>query len=78
LADGERLLRVKGVLNVLGEEGPVVVHGVQHIFHPPVTLPLWPDADRRSRLVLIARNLSRRLVTDTWQLVAQPSRQIDL
>jgi G3E family GTPase len=64
-------LRVKGVLNVIGEEGPVVVHGVQHIFHPPVSLPRWPDDDRRSRLVLIARNLDRQLVTETWQLVTQ-------
>jgi G3E family GTPase len=71
LADGERLLRVKGVLNVIGEEGPVVVHGVQHIFHPPVSLPRWPDDDRRSRLVLIARNLDRQLVAESWQLVTQ-------
>jgi G3E family GTPase len=71
LADGQRLLRVKGVLNVIGEEGPIVVHGVQHIFHPPVSLPRWPDGDRRSRLVLIARDLDRKLVTETWQLVAQ-------
>jgi len=71
LADGERLLRVKGVLNVASEEGPVIVHGVQHIFHPPVTLPRWPDADRRSRLVLIARGLDRSLVKDTWRLVTQ-------
>jgi len=71
LADGERLLRVKGVLNVAGEVGPVVVHGVQHIFHPPVTLSHWPDDDRRSRLVLIARDLDHQLVTETWQLVTQ-------
>jgi G3E family GTPase len=73
LAEGERLLRVKGVLNLIGEEGPVVVHGVQHIFHPPVTLSRWPDDDRRSRLVLIARGLDRQLVTETWQLVARPA-----
>jgi len=71
LADGERLLRVKGVLNVAGEVGPVVVHGVQHIFYPPVTLSHWPDDDRLSRLVLIARGLDRQLVTETWQLVSQ-------
>jgi G3E family GTPase len=75
LADGERLLRVKGVLNVVGEVGPVVVHGVQHIFHPPVTLPHWPDDDRRSSLVLIARGLDHQLVTETWQLVAQAAAE---
>jgi G3E family GTPase len=78
LADGEKLLRVKGVLNVIGEDGPVVVHGVQHIFHPPVTLPRWPDDDRRSRLVLIARGLDRQLVTETWKVVTQAAVETDL
>jgi G3E family GTPase len=73
LAFGERLLRVKGILNVVGEAGPVVVHGVQHIFHPPVCLPRWPDADRRSRLVLIARGLDRQFTEQSWQSVAQPA-----
>jgi G3E family GTPase len=71
LAYGERLLRVKGVLNVVGEDGPVVVHGVQHIFHPPVSLARWPDADQRSRLVLIARGLDRQFIEASWQLVTE-------
>jgi len=56
---GVNLLRVKGVLHVRGEKRPVVVHGVQHIFSPPVRLDAWPDGDRRSRLVFITRDLSR-------------------
>jgi G3E family GTPase len=71
LAFGERLLRVKGILNVVGEAGPVVVHGVQHIFHPPVGLPRWPDHDRRSRLVLIARGLDRQFVEESWQFMTR-------
>jgi G3E family GTPase len=59
---GERLLRVKGLLNLEGEPGPVVVHGVHHVFHPPVALDAWPDADRRSRLVLIADGLDRAVL----------------
>lgn len=59
---GEDLLRVKGVLNVAGEAAPVVVHGVQHLFHPPITLPGWPDSDRSSRLVFITRGLDARIV----------------
>ncbi|MEX0810245.1 MAG: GTP-binding protein [Dongiaceae bacterium] len=54
---GPNLLRLKGVLNVADAQGPVAVHGVQHLFHPPVELAAWPDADRRSRLVVIARDL---------------------
>ena len=40
---GRDILRVKGILNIEGRASPVVLHGVQHIFHPPVTLPGWPD-----------------------------------
>jgi G3E family GTPase len=55
--DGDKLLRIKGILNVAGFDAPVAVHGVQHLFHPPALLPAWPDADRRSRLVLIVKDL---------------------
>lgn len=54
---GVNILRIKGILNVAGEEKPVAIHGIQHLFHPPVVLPAWPGADRRSRLVFITRDL---------------------
>jgi G3E family GTPase len=56
---GADLLRMKGLVNVAGEDQPVVVHGVQHLFHPPARLPAWPDADRRSRFVFITRDVPR-------------------
>jgi G3E family GTPase len=56
---GADLLRVKGILNIAGEDAPLVVHGVHHVFHPPVRLAAWPDDDRRSRLVFITRDLDR-------------------
>jgi G3E family GTPase len=54
---GSDLLRVKGFLNVAGCVGPVVVQFVQHLAHPPVELDRWPDDERLSRVVFIARNL---------------------
>ena len=54
---GADLLRVKGIVNVAGIDAPVVVHCVQHIFDPPRRLERWPDGDRRTRIVLIARDL---------------------
>jgi G3E family GTPase len=54
---GEDLLRVKGILNLIGEDAPIAVHGVHHVFHPPVQLESWPDADRRSRIVFITRGI---------------------
>jgi G3E family GTPase len=56
-ARGESVLRVKGLLDV-GEPGPVVLNGVQHVMHPPQHLDAWPDEDRRSRVVFIARGIS--------------------
>jgi G3E family GTPase len=56
-AHGARVLRVKGILNVAGLSRPVVIHGVQHVVHPPAHLAAWPDADRRSRIVFIVRGL---------------------
>ncbi len=69
-AYGDRLLRVKGVLNVADEEGPVVIHGVQHVFHPPVALRQWPDGDRTSRLVMIVRDLDRETIAAGWSNLA--------
>ena len=65
-AYGENLLRVKGIVNLRGEAGPVVVHGVHHVFHPPVALEGWPDADRRTRLVLITRDLPPDTLRAAW------------
>ena len=62
-AYGDLLVRVKGVLNVAGEMGPIVIHGVQHVFHPPVALRHWPEGDRISRLVMIVRDLH-------WETIA--------
>ena len=54
---GPDLLRMKGILNVKDTDKPVVIHGVQHVFHPAVQLPGWPDSDRSTRIVLITRDL---------------------
>jgi G3E family GTPase len=59
---GSDLLRVKGIVAVEGCRGPVVVHAVQHLAHPPVELEDWPDGDRRSRLVFVTRGLTREPV----------------
>jgi G3E family GTPase len=54
---GPELLRVKGILNVAGCRGPVVVQYVQHLAHPPVELQSWLDQNRDSRVVFITRNI---------------------
>ena len=55
-ARGPELLRTKGIVNLAGARGPVVVHGVQHVLHPPVTLDRRPSDDRSTRVVFIGRD----------------------
>ncbi|TCU10517.1 CobW family GTP-binding protein [Rhizobium sullae] len=63
-AHGEKLLRMKAIIAVSDRpERPLVLHGVQNIFHPPMRLPAWPDpADRRTRMVLITKDLPEDFV----------------
>jgi G3E family GTPase len=67
-AHGERLLRMKAIVALSDRpDRPVVLHGVQNIFHPPVRLPAWPDpADRRTRMVLITKDLPEAFVKDLF------------
>lgn len=62
---GGDVLRVKGLLNVVGADTPVLINGVQHVVHPPVHLDAWPDADRRSRVVFIVRGLERARIEES-------------
>jgi G3E family GTPase len=59
---GTEILRLKGLVALEGQEAPVVVQGVQHLVHKPTHLRAWPDADRRTRLVAIAKGLDAALV----------------
>jgi G3E family GTPase len=64
---GDRVLRVKGLLNVAGSDTPVVIHGVQQMVYPPSHLDQWPDQDRESQLVFIVRGLDPAAVERSLQ-----------
>ena len=68
---GEDCLRIKGIINVAELDQPMVVHGVQHIFHPPVMLDEWPDDDHRSRIVFITRNIEQSQLQDLLALLTE-------
>lgn len=68
---GPSMLRIKGILNVRGVDSPVVIHGVQHVFHPLVELNAWPDDDRRSRIVFITRSVERETIVATFRLFSE-------
>jgi G3E family GTPase len=66
---GSDLLRVKGILNVEGCAGPVVVQFVQHLTHTPVELAAWPAGDRQSRVVFITRGITETHVRALFSAV---------
>jgi G3E family GTPase len=77
-AHGKHLLRVKGVIAVAEDPSrPLVIHGVQHMFHPPVRLDAWPDADHSTRIVFILHDMEPEFVAALWQgfaNIASPDR----
>jgi G3E family GTPase len=75
---GPDLLRVKGLVDVIGEPGPVVVQAVQHVFHPPATLAAWPGEERRSRLVFITRNIPEEAVVSLFDAAGRLEGQAPL
>lgn len=72
---GEDLLRVKGLVQLAEQpDQPLVVHGVQHLFHPPVSLPAWPGEDRRTRIVFITRAIDVQALDESLSVLARPRR----
>lgn len=67
-AHGEKLLRMKAIVALSDNpDRPLVLHGVQSVFHPPQRLPKWPDgSDRRTRMVLITQDLEEAFVADLF------------
>ena len=64
---GSQLLRLKGIVKLAEmPDTPVVVHGVQHVFHPAGPAERWPDDDHRTRLVFITRDLPEQTVRDLF------------
>lgn len=71
---GADLLRVKGIVDVEGCEAPVVIHGVQHVFHPPEMLDTWPEGARGSRIVCITRGLDAVSVSNALDAAVEKLR----
>ena len=78
LGHGNDLLRVKGILDIVDRDCPIVVQAVQSLFHPPVELAAWPDGQRQSRIVFITRGLSQTFVQEVLATIQQrPIRRAD-
>ncbi len=65
------MLRMKAVLDMRGEDLPVVLDSVQHILHPLATLPAWPAGKRRSQLVFITRDIGDEVIEESFRSFMQ-------
>ncbi len=64
---GPKILRLKGIVALSDDpDRPLVIHGVQHVVHAPMTLPSWPDPDHTSRVVVILSELDPAFVHRLW------------
>lgn len=66
---GDNLLRVKGVVFLDGIDTPFVFHGVQNIFDPPIPVKTWPHDDCQSRIVIIARDMTRAELEGSFDML---------
>ena len=67
---GAKLLRLKGLVDIVETPGrPAVIHGVQHVFHPPAWLEAWPDDDRTTRIVVISQGLEAGWLQDLLEVL---------
>ncbi|UDM08084.1 GTP-binding protein [Halomonas sp. NyZ770] len=63
---GDRMLRMKAIVHLQGRDTPLALHGVQHIFHPPASLPAHCVSDQVSRFVFITHNVSPETVRQLY------------
>ena len=73
---GENVFRVKGILNLEGEDRPVAVHGVQRLVHSPVHMERWADGRRTSRLVFVVNGLDHGRIEASFHAFQAMSRRV--
>jgi G3E family GTPase len=80
---GDRILRVKGILNIEGEDRPVAIHSVQYLVHPPTHMREWPAGERRSAIVFIVDGIDPALIIRSFHafnrlgVAAKPATRLE-
>lgn len=75
---GNDILRIKGIVFLEDIDAPFVFHGVQNIFDPPVQLKDWPKDDRRSRIVVIGRDISEKELAYSFNMLTAPTKPVSV
>lgn len=66
LSHADALLRLKGLVDIAGHNGPVLLNGIHHVLHAPVELGAWPEDERLSRMVVIADAQTCATIAASW------------
>lgn len=61
-AHGDKILRVKGIVRTTTSKDALVIHGVQHVMHPPRHMPLVGATETPSYLVFITQGISKEAI----------------
>ena len=61
---GDRILRVKGLLATSSAREPLVIHGVQHVMHPPTHLS-EAEGDQPGFLVFITKGIGKAEIAES-------------
>jgi G3E family GTPase len=65
-AHGDRILRVKGLLRTSSSRDPLVIHGVQHVMHPPVHLA-GGSGSQKPFLVFVVKGIERQQIAESLE-----------
>lgn len=74
---GANILRAKGILFLKDIPYPFVFHGVQNVFDDPVPLRNWTGTDRRSRVVIIAKDVRQRRLQSDLDILRTRATQVN-
>ncbi|KAJ2960966.1 hypothetical protein NQZ79_g3688 [Umbelopsis isabellina] len=66
-SSGQNIYRMKGILNVKGEEDRFVFQGVHMMFDGQQDRAWRPDEDRTNRMVFIGKDLDREVLTNSFK-----------
>ncbi len=75
---GDSILRIKGILNLVGQDKPVIIHGVQGSLYPLSELASWPDDEKVSKLVFIVRSTVKEQIEHIFRNALENPDQASL
>lgn len=74
---GQDLLRIKGLVYTKENKRPLIIQGVQHVFHKPVFLEKWAFKPPKTQLVFITRRIPKQIIENNLHAMLQATNPIE-